>query len=100
MSTVAQMPPVSYAPSVEVPADDEAETFRGLEDALRQIQEKTAVDYGRAVRSVHAKSHAILEGRLEVLPSLPAELAQGLFATPATYDAVRPSLRPPLHPSS
>lgn len=45
-------------------------------------------DSRHAVRSVHAKSHGILKGELEVLPGLPAELAQGLFAKPAQYPVI------------
>jgi hypothetical protein len=41
-----------------------------------------------AIRPSHAKSTAVLKGRLEVLPGLPAALAQGLFAEPATYEAL------------
>ncbi len=53
-----------------------------------KIQGTTFKDYGRAVRGVHAKSHGLLEGRLEVLPDLPLELAQGAFAEARTYDAI------------
>ncbi len=41
-----------------------------------------------ALRSVHAKSHALLEGQLTVLPNLPPELAQGLFEVPGSYPVV------------
>jgi hypothetical protein len=37
--------------------------------------ETTSQDYHHAVRSVHAKSHGLLDGELTVLDSLP--LAQG-----------------------
>jgi hypothetical protein len=46
---------------------------------MRKISETTFKDGGHALRSVHAKSHALLRGRLEVLPDLPATLAQGLL---------------------
>lgn len=81
-------PPISYTPDIETPTEDEVETIRGLEDALRQIFETTAENSGHAVRAVHAKSHGLIEAELEVLPDLPPELAQGLFAAAGRYPAV------------
>ena len=80
--------PIAFMPNVEVRADDEAETIQGLNEQLRIIQETTAKDYGTAVRGVHAKGHAIVKGKLEVLPGIAPTLAQGLFAAPGTYDAL------------
>ncbi|WP_061933053.1 catalase family protein [Aureimonas sp. AU22] len=77
--------PVRYSPDVETIRPDEQETVQGLNDAFDTILERTAADYGHAVRSVHAKSHGILEGELVVDEGLPPELAQGLFATPGTH---------------
>lgn len=79
--------PVSYRPDVETIRDDEAETIGKLNETFGKILNKTAEDYGRAVRSVHAKAHGILEATFRVLPNLPAEYAQGLFATPAEHKA-------------
>ena len=50
--------------------------------------ETTSEHYGHAVRSVHAKSHGILKAELTVLPDLPPEFAQGMFAVPGVYQAV------------
>lgn len=83
-----QASPVRYTPDVEDPSPDEAETIDGLNAALREILETTSADYGHAVRSVHAKSHGILDGDLTVLPDLAPEYAQGLFATAGTYRVV------------
>ena len=80
--------PVAFTPNVEVRADDEAETIQGLNEQLRLIQEKTAADYGSAVRGVHAKGHAIVKGKLEVLSGIAPALAQGLFSAPGSYDAL------------
>ncbi len=80
--------PVRYTPAVEQPEPDEAKTTQELVDTLHEIIETTYKDYGHAVRSVHAKSHALLEGTFEVLDGLPPQLAQGLFATPGTYQAI------------
>ena len=80
--------PVRFSPSVEMPDADEAETTRALIATIRYINEKTFADGGHATRSVHAKTHGILQGYLEVDTGLPDELAQGLFAKPGRYPVV------------
>jgi len=79
---------IRYNPGVERPEADETDTVNGLNEQFRIIQEQTAKDYGSAVRGVHAKGHAIVKGRIEVLGGLAAPLAQGLFAVPGSYDVV------------
>lgn len=86
--SVSLKSPVRYSPDVETSAADEHETIEGLKQALHDIQETTAADYGSAVRSVHAKSHGLLEGELTVHDGLPPELAQGMFAAAGTHAAV------------
>jgi len=80
--------PVRFSPSVERPVIDEAATIKGLIATMRYIAERTFSDGGHAIRPVHAKSHGILEGYLEVDGGLPSELAQGLFARPDRYPLV------------
>ena len=77
--------PVAYRPDIEQMQTNEPETVQQLNSAFDTILERTAEDYGHAVRSVHAKSHGVLEGELTVDAGLPPELAQGLFATPGTH---------------
>jgi hypothetical protein len=77
--------PIRYSPDVEKIEPDEGEAQAGLVETFKSIVETTNKDHGHAFRGVHAKSHAILNGRLMVNPNLPAELAQGLFATEAEY---------------
>lgn len=77
--------PVRYHADVETIASDERETIAELCSAFDVILERTAEDYGHAVRSVHAKAHGVLVGELTVDGNLPAELAQGLFAKPGTH---------------
>ena len=72
--------PIRYRPDVEQPQPDEQATVTDLNETFDTILERTAEDYGHAVRSVHAKSHGLLEGELTIDSDLPAELAQGLFA--------------------
>ena len=81
-------PAVRYSPDVETVTLDEPQVIRALSDTLRDILETTSRDYGHAVRAVHAKSHGILRGELEVLPDLPAEMAQGIFAKAGRYGAI------------
>ncbi|WP_320201635.1 catalase family protein [Agrobacterium sp. rho-13.3] len=77
--------PVRFSPDLEDIKPDEQETIQGLNDTFDTILQKTAGDYGHAVRSVHAKAHGILQGKLHVKDGLPPELAQGLFARPGSY---------------
>lgn len=81
------MPAIRYSDAVETIADDEAATAAALIATMEKISATTFADEGRAIRAVHAKSHALLDGELTVLGGLPPELAQGLFAAPATYRA-------------
>ena len=80
--------PVRFSPAVERVESDEAETIEGLIATMRYVNEKTFGDGGHAIRSVHAKTHGILEGYLEVDKDLACELAQGLFAKPGRYPIV------------
>ena len=83
-----QVAPLRYTPSVEVVGDDEQQTIDELIATMTKIQEKTYEDGGFAIRSVHAKSHGLLEAKLTVADGLPAHLAQGLFAKSGTYPVV------------
>ena len=76
---------VRYDTSLERPIDGEEEVHRGLMDTMKGIEETTSRDYGHAVRAVHAKAHAILEGTMTIEPGLPPELAQGMFAAPGEH---------------
>ena len=83
-----QVVPIRFDPSVEKIADDEDDTIRELIETMTKIQTKTFADGGHAIRSVHAKSHGLLDARLIVPADLPPELAQGLFAKAGTYPVV------------
>ena len=84
MSDPAPVSPVVYDPAMEVMEKNEAETDKDIVDTMSKINETTFNNSGIAFRSVHAKSHGLLRGSLMV-PNLPAVLAQGMFAAPATY---------------
>jgi len=78
-------PPVRYSTDLEEVQPDEAEVVEKLNRDFDKIMRTTAEDYGHAVRSVHAKGHAILKGEVTIPADLAPELAQGLFATPGSY---------------
>lgn len=93
---------VRYQPEVENVAPDEDKTIQELIETLTSIGNKTFEDYRRGIRTVHAKCHGLIRGELRVYAGLAPELAQGLFASAATYDAVvRLSTSPgdPIHDS-
>jgi catalase len=73
---------------MEKPEDGEGDTLRGLHETFEKMLKTTSEDYGHAVRGVHAKGHAIVNGAVEILADLPPVLAQGLFARPGRYDAI------------
>ena len=79
--------PIRFDPLLERVSPDEPDTRTALIATLRGIAATTYRDYGHAVRSVHAKSYALLEGKITIL-ALPPELAQGAFARPGTHPVV------------
>ena len=87
--------PVAYQPAFETPEDGEADTIAQTREVLLKMSETMHAHTGHAMRSVHAKSHGLLHGELQVLPGLPEALAQGLFAQPRTYPLVARLSTPP-----
>ena len=81
-------PPLPYDPRFEYEEEGELETRAELMQTLHDISSTTYKDNGHATRSVHAKSHGLLRGQMQVLADLPPELAQGMFAQPATFPVV------------
>lgn len=81
-------PPVAFSPDVETIQPGENEVFRKIAEQMTYIIDRTHKAGGHAVRGVHAKSHAILNGTLTVHGNLPPELAQGIFAGPRDYAAL------------
>ena len=79
---------LQYNSSVETIDADEQETFQKISDTMRDGMRHTREKYGKTPRVSHAKAHALLKGTLTVPAGLAPELAQGLFAKPATYDVL------------
>ena len=85
-------PFVKYTPDVET-ADP------GFDENLQTVIAKTeryiaasvtAEGTGRAVRDAHAKGYGLVRGEVEILDQIPAEYAQGIYATPGKHDALIP----------
>lgn len=83
--------PLRFQPSFEQIPDDEAETSRELAETLRQIMETTFKDNGHANRSVHAKGHGLLRGKVTILDAS----SMGIFSMPVA-SCTRSSQVPPL----
>jgi hypothetical protein len=84
------MTPLPYRPDIETPEADEQATIDGIIQGMTQQSETVEGRERHAVRASHAKSSACVIGTLTIAEGLPPELAQGLFASPGTYDvAVR-----------
>ena len=65
--------PVRYRPDVETLEPDEAATGEEITKTLLDISRLTYRDGGKALRSVHAKSHGLLRGELEIEETLPPD---------------------------
>lgn len=79
---------VRYHSSLEHPLDDEPALMRELETMMVDLARLVSEKHGHAFHGTHAKLTGLLTGTFAVLPDLPPELAQGLFAHPKRYDAV------------
>ena len=80
--------PVKFHASVEKPEAEESSTNVDIRQTLLEISQTTFKDGGKALRSVHAKSHGLLKAELEIADDLPPAYALGLFAKPGKYPAV------------
>lgn len=72
----------------EVVAPGEAELFERLATQLADLQRARAAKAGTTHRALHAKNNVTTRATLTVLGDLPEHARVGLFAKPATYDAV------------
>lgn len=88
MHTTTSLSPLLYNPDYEKLQEDEGQTITELVETLQEISDITSKDYGRAVRSVHAKPHGLIRGKLTIKNNLPDYLQQGIFAAENTYAVV------------
>ena len=77
-----------YSPAVEQPEPNENDAFEELSRTMQHITRTMASHYRHAYRPVHAKSHGVLVGTLDVYPHLAEPQAQGLFANPGSYPVI------------
>lgn len=74
------------SPTEMVPVE-EAEAIATVRANIERQVRGDATSNGKARRDEHPKMHGCVKGVFEVLPSLPAVYAVGLFAMPKTYSA-------------
>ncbi len=79
------MPYLRYSDDIETIAPDEQESIDGIIAGMTHQTETVEKREHHAVRASHAKSSACVVGELVIAADLPPELAQGLFAEPATF---------------
>jgi hypothetical protein len=73
----------------ELEKELEAEQVKEIVELTRQLLKKRYTDKGTDIRrGVHPKSHGCVHAKFEVLDGIDKDLQFGLFAKPATYDAV------------
>lgn len=80
--------PIRYTPVLEHIDEDEPETVAAISETLLKIAKITYEDGHHGLRAVHAKSHALVHGQLQIAADLPPELAQGLFAQAGQYPVI------------
>ncbi|MFI9028039.1 catalase family protein [Streptomyces sp. NPDC053560] len=81
---------IAYTPDVESVEPDFDENVRKLIATMEQhiTGSMTADGNGRALREAHSKGYGLVRGEVEILGGLPAEYAQGIYATPGRHDAL------------
>jgi hypothetical protein len=86
---VALNTPAQAAPNAdgeEIP-NGEAQAIKSVVDIIHQQVESEALKNGHAFRDAHRKHHGCVNAKFDVLPNLPAQVAKGLFAKEASYNA-------------
>jgi hypothetical protein len=82
--------PIRYKDIPQIPestyASDMAKIVNSVEQTVKASYEKEKQK--RAVRFAHAKSYGIVRASVEIESGLAPEYAQGIYAIPATYEAV------------
>jgi hypothetical protein len=80
--------PLPYSDDLEVIPESEPGHIARIVDITRQTLDEHFKRTGEGARDVHVKAHGCVRGEFRVLPGLPGELAQGLFARGASFPAV------------
>jgi catalase len=87
-TSMANLDPIPYTDAVEASPIDEVDDIRQVIEALDKILKLSRERSGRFQGDVHVKVHGCATADFRVLPNLPAELAQGVFAQVRTFSAV------------
>lgn len=77
-----------YTDDVETIPVDEAKDIERVVEAMKLLLARTQAKSGEFRADVHVKTHGYARGEFRVLPNLPDELAQGLFAHAGVYQTV------------
>ena len=80
--------PLLYTDAVETIPLDEAKDIERVVQATKLLLARHQAKSGEFVADVHVKAHGYADGELRVLPNLPDDLAQGLFAHESAHRAV------------
>lgn len=87
MAAASAPVPAANAEGEIIPADEPA-SITAVTDHIRGTVQDGFDKTGHAFRDAHRKAHGCVHATFTVLGKLPSPLAQGLFATPKSYDAV------------
>ena len=81
---------VPYTPDIEVAEPQFDEHMKVVIDKAEDYiaRSVTTEGPGGAVRDAHAKGYGVARGEVEILDGLPAEYAQGIYATPGRHGAL------------
>jgi len=79
--------PAPNADGETIPADETA-AIAAVSSSLKASVQAVQTKEGHAFRDAHRKAHGCVSAKFTVLGGLDNKLAVGLFAKPATYDAV------------
>jgi catalase len=85
---MSSLDPIPFADSVEVIPSDEVDDIRLAIQTLEKVLKGSREQSGQYQSDVHVKVHGCATADFRVLPNLPAELAQGIFAEERTFSAV------------
>ena len=80
--------PLLFTDDVEAIPLDEADDIEHVVQATKLLLARHLAKSGEFIADVHVKTHGYADGELRVLPNLPDELAQGLFAHEGVHRSV------------
>lgn len=80
--------PIPYSPDVETIPPDEEEDIQRVIAVMRELLARDEKTSGLKRRDVHVKSHGAPVAQFQILPGLPDQLRQGLFAEARHYPAL------------